>query len=94
MQAMMPSYLEAAMTNFRENQGKIREAFEKGFANSPIGKIHETNMAMMRAAAEAFIPGASGNGRKQQGSDADSTEIEMLRKQMAEMQKKLYELSK
>ncbi|TNE47355.1 MAG: polyhydroxyalkanoate synthesis repressor PhaR, partial [Sphingomonadales bacterium] len=30
MQAMMPSYLEAAMTNFRENQGKIREAFEKG----------------------------------------------------------------
>ena len=24
MQAMMPSYLEAAMTNFRENQSKIR----------------------------------------------------------------------
>src|SRR3546814_7067737 len=59
MQAMMPSYLEAAMTNFSENQSKIREAFEKGIANSPIVKIHETNMAMMRAATEAFIPGAA-----------------------------------
>lgn len=94
MQAMMPSYLEAAMTNFRENQGKIRDAFEKGIANSPIAKIHETNMAMMRAAAEAFIPGTSSPNRKEAKSDAEASEIEMLRKQMAEMQKKLDELSK
>ena len=29
MQSLMPSYLEASMQNFRENQSKIREAFEK-----------------------------------------------------------------
>src|SRR6056297_2952815 len=29
MQSMMPSYLEATVTNFREKQGEIREAFEK-----------------------------------------------------------------
>ena len=90
MQAMMPSYLEAAMTNFRENQGKIREAFEKGIANSPIAKIHETNMAMMRAATEAFLPGSA--KRSERGEGASSDEIAALRKQMAEMQKKLDEL--
>lgn len=94
MQSMMPSYLDAAMTNFRENQGKIREAFEKGIANSPIAKIHETNMAMMRAAADAFLPGAGNSGRKQTSKDAEASEIELLRRQMAEMQKKLDELSK
>lgn len=92
MQAMMPSYLEAAMTNFRENQGKIREAFEKGIANSPIAKIHETNMAMMRAATEAFLPGPT--KRSEKGEGASSDEIAALRKQMAEMQKKLDELGK
>jgi len=94
MQAMMPSYLDAAMTNFRENQGKIREAFEKGMANNPLVKIHETNMAMMRAAAEAFIPGAGSGGKRSASSNAEAGELEALRKQMAEMQKKLDELSK
>ncbi len=94
MQVMMPSYLEAAMTNFRENQGKIREAFEKGIANSPMAKIHETNMVMMRAAAEAFIPGTSSSAKKRTSAESKSGEIELLRKQMAEMQKKLDELSK
>ena len=92
MQSMMPGYLEAAMTNFRENQGKIREAFEKGIANSPMMKIHETNMAMMRAATDVLMPGVSkGNTKPKESSNA---EIDALRKQMAEMQKKLDELGK
>src|SRR3546814_1673944 len=82
MQAMMPSYLEAAMTNFRENQSKIREAFEKGIANNPIAKIHETNMAMMRAATEAFIPGAASILKKEPRRDASSGAIEALRQQI------------
>lgn len=92
MQAMMPSYLEAAMANFRENQGKIREAFEKGLANNPLARIHETNMAMMRAATEAFMPGTSKRSERAESGSGD--EIAALRKQMAEMQKKLDELSK
>ena len=74
MQSMMPSYLEAAMTNFRENQGKIRDAFEKGIANSPIVKIHETNMAMMRAATDALMPGSS--KRSSSSSEGSGSEIE------------------
>ena len=92
MQAMMPSYLEASMTNFRENQSKIREAFEKGISNSPIAKIHENNMAMVRAAAEALMPGT---GQKAgQAKDSSNEEIDALREQMAAMQKKLDELGK
>ncbi|MEM6908829.1 MAG: polyhydroxyalkanoate synthesis repressor PhaR [Pseudomonadota bacterium] len=101
MQAMMPSYLEASMDNFRANQSKIREAFEKGLTTGPLAAIHETNMAMMRAAADTFLPGtgASSSAEKRAGRahtehDASSDEIAALREQMAAMQKKLDELSK
>ena len=89
MQAMMPSYLEASMANFRKNREQLSEAFKEGMANNPLAKIHETNMAMMRAAAEAFIPPAA--KREPRSDDGDLAE---MRKQMAAMQKKLDELSK
>ena len=97
MQALMPSYLEASMTNFRENQAKIREAFEKGISATPFAAIHETNMAMMRAAADVFMPGIAGSGAKPKDKPktaAPSDEIAVLREQMAAMQKKLDDLSK
>jgi polyhydroxyalkanoate synthesis repressor PhaR len=97
MQNLMPSYLEATMTNFRERQGEIREAFEKGMQNNPITAIHETNMAMMRAAAETFIPGVSKSSSKKADpapTERSSDEIAALREQMAAMQKKLDELGK
>lgn len=98
MQAMMPSYLEASMANFRENQSKIREAFEKGLSNNPLSAIHETNMAMMRAAAQTLIPGVVSKpaAAKPEAptSDSSADEIAALRDQMASMQKKLDELGK
>lgn len=99
MQAMMPSYLEASMTNFRENQAKIREAFEKGISATPFAAIHETNMAMMRAAADVLMPGlAKGKGKPKPAASASAPdsrdEIAALREQMAAMQKKLDELGK
>lgn len=97
MQAMMPSYLEASMANFRDNQSKIREAFDKGISATPFAAIHETNMAMMRAAADVFMPGL-GKGRDKPASSKPATEardeIAVLREQMAAMQKKLDELGK
>ncbi|QDH34865.1 polyhydroxyalkanoate synthesis repressor PhaR [Porphyrobacter sp. YT40] len=95
MQAMMPSYLEASMTNFRENQSKIREAFEKGISATPFAALHETNMAMMRAAADVFMPGMGKAKDKPKPSAAEAPdEIAALREQMAAMQKKLDELGK
>lgn len=99
MQALMPSYLEASMANFRENQSKIREAFEKGISATPFAAIHETNMAMMRAAADVFMPGlAKGKAKPPAkptgGAPEARDEIAALREQMAAMQKKLDDLSK
>jgi polyhydroxyalkanoate synthesis regulator protein len=96
MQALMPTYLEASMANFRDNQAKIREAFEKGISSGPFAAIHETNMAMMRAAADVFMPGigkAKDKPTPQPASDSRD-EIAALREQMAAMQKKLDDLSK
>lgn len=98
VQGLMPSYLEASMDNFRANQGKIREAFEKGMSANPIAAIHETNMAMMRAAAETLIPGAGAAAKREKAEkpkpDSSTDELAALREQMAAMQKKLDELGK
>lgn len=97
MQAMMPSYLEASMANFRDNQTKIKEAFEKGLSATPFAALHETNMAMMRAAADVFMPGLAKSKTKAAPAPAASEgrdEIAVLREQMAAMQKKLDDLSK
>ena len=107
MQSLMPSYLEASMANFRDNQSKIREAFEKGMTSNPFTAIHETNMAMMRAAADVFLPGVvkgvvMGNDKPAAPATPAATpaaapagdELAALRDQMAAMQKKLDDLSK
>ncbi|MEM7700578.1 MAG: polyhydroxyalkanoate synthesis repressor PhaR [Pseudomonadota bacterium] len=95
MQNLMPSYLEASMDNFRQNQANIRDAFEKGMSSGPLAAIHETNMAMMRAAADTLLPG---NKKRVPSAPAEpsgsQTEIDTLKEQMAAMQKKLDELSK
>jgi len=103
MQNLLPSYLEASMNNFRENQSKIREMFEKGIGKTPLAKIHEANMAMMRAASEVWMNGARKNAPEKQHQRAEGqddakrdelSEIAALRKQMEEMQQKLDKLSK
>ncbi len=97
MQALMPSYLEASMANFRDNQSKIREAFEKSMTSNPFTAIHETNLAMMRVAADVFLPGVGKDKDKDRPAPPVAPardELALLREQMAAMQKKLDELGK
>jgi polyhydroxyalkanoate synthesis repressor PhaR len=97
MQSMMPSYLEASMTNFRQNREELAEAFKGGMGGNPIAKIAETNMALMRAATEAFIPGSQPAQREESANASDASsgdDIAALREQMASMQKKLDALGK
>ena len=88
MQSLIPHYLEASMENFRANQTKLAKAFEDSLGNNPIAKLAERNMAMFKAAASAFMPGAEAAAPSEpearQGSDIDA-----LRKQMEAMQKRL-----
>jgi polyhydroxyalkanoate synthesis regulator protein len=98
MQALLPGYLEASMEHFRENQNKLRKAIEDSIGSNPLAQIAQRNMEMFKAAAAAFVPGAT-QGREDEkpaGTTPASGEGELseLRKQMAEMQKKLEQLGK
>jgi len=86
MQAMMPSYLEASMENFRTNQVKLQEAFTTSLGPDAFTRIAETNMAMFQAAAAAFIPKPAAPEAKR------DDDLDALRRQMAEMQSKLDKL--
>ncbi len=91
MQALMPSYLEASMANFRKNREQLQTAFREGLASNPLAKLAETNIAVMKAMGEAFMPG---NRPDKSAPPAKDDEIAALRQQMAAMQKKLDELGK
>ena len=92
MQAMMPSYLEASMTNLRKNREQLQAAFAKGIESNPLAKMAEANFKMMQNAAEAFIPATrKADPAERAGQDDDLAE---MRAQMAAMQKKLDEMSK
>ena len=93
MQAMMPAYLEAMMTNFRDNQAKVAEALHARAGSNPFAAMAENNLAMMRAAADALMPKRSETPRAKE-PPAKPDDLDELRAQMAAMQKKLDELGK
>ena len=92
MQSLMPHYLEATMDNFRANQRKLQETWQASMGPDALAKLAETNMAMFKAAASAFMPGGAPPPSKPAAKSEE--DLDALRKQMAEMQKKLDELSK
>ena len=91
MQAMMPQYLEASMENFRANQSKLQDAWKASMSPDAFAKLAETNMAMFKAAASAFMP--KGDAAPPP-PPKPSSELDALREQMAAMQRKLDELGK
>ena len=93
MQSLIPHYLEASMENFRANQTKLAKAFETSLGNNPLAKLAEQNMAMFKAAASAFMPGAEKPEPKAPPA-GDNGDLAALRDQMAEIQKRLDALGK
>ena len=102
MQGLVPHYLEASMDNFRDNQQKLRSAFEESFGNNPLAKIAKQNLEMFKAATAAFMPGAmqqegaapSDPAASEPAAAEGEDELSTLRAQMAAMQKKLDSLGK
>jgi len=93
MQSLIPHYLEASMENFRSNQVKLQKAFGDSLGNNPLAKLAEQNMAMFKAAASAFMPGAE-KPAEPVSEAAPSGDLSALREQMAEIQKRLDALGK
>lgn len=99
MQSLLPHYLEASMEHFRENQLKLRKAFEESLGNNPLAAIAQRNMEMFKAATAAFMPGIEqGATPAAPGSvkpaEAEGDDLATLKAQMADMQKMLDKLSK
>jgi polyhydroxyalkanoate synthesis repressor PhaR len=94
MQSLIPHYLEASMDNFRANQAKLHKAFEDSLGNNPLAKLAEQNMAMFKAAASAFMPGAEKPEPQAPASSSSLDDLAALREQMADIQKRLDTLGK
>lgn len=92
MQAFLPGYLEASMEHFRENQAKMRKAIEDSIGSNPLAQLAQRNMEMFKAAAAAFVPGAVAKDDPAPAAEGD--DLDSLRKQMADMQKKLDQLAR
>ena len=89
MQSLLPHYQEASMDHFRENQLKLRKAFEESLGNNPLAAIAQRNMEMFKAAASAFMP-----GMEPPAAEKPADDLSTLKAQMAEMQKMLDKLTK
>ena len=95
MQAMMPSYLEATMENFRTNQARLQDAFKSSMSGDAFSKLAETNMAVFQAAASAFMPKGTDTGATPPpaapppGAKDEASELAQLRAQMKAMQEQL-----
>lgn len=108
LQAVVPNYLEHSMGSFARNQEQMRDYLDTTFGGlNPFGQIEEIskqNMAMFENAMKMFSPFYGQNGAdlpftpppaapKQDADNAGDDDIDDLRSQMLEMQRKLDSLS-
>jgi polyhydroxyalkanoate synthesis repressor PhaR len=96
MQMLVPRYLEASIDTFTREQGKLREQMAQAFGGVGLGAMEEQvrrNMEMFEKTFAMFAPFARGvtkpPGEKMEGS---TSEMDELRRQLAEMQKRLDKL--
>jgi polyhydroxyalkanoate synthesis repressor PhaR len=82
MQSMVPQYLEASMSAFRDNQAKFHQAMQGALGSGPFAEMAKRNMAMFEAATSAFVP-------KPKADD----EVAKLKAQLAELQAKIDKLA-
>jgi polyhydroxyalkanoate synthesis repressor PhaR len=106
MQALVPSYLEMSIDNLTKEQGKLREQMSKAFGPAAFTAMSEhvrTNMALFNEAMKMFSPFRAASERaagertaseSDEGAAAETGELDYLKQQMAEMQKKLEALSR
>ena len=102
MQMLVPRYLEVSLESFTREQEKFREQMAQAFGVSPFGALEDQvrrNMEMFERAFSMFTPFARREGQnpaapgapdKPAGKPAD---IDELKRQLDEMQKKIERLT-
>ena len=102
MQAMVPSYLEHSIQMLTENQQKFRDQMTNAFGAQNFGVMEEfgqKNMDMFRNAMSMFLPfskmpSTSDKSTEAASTKADNEDIDVLKKELAEMQKRLDKLGR
>jgi polyhydroxyalkanoate synthesis repressor PhaR len=97
MQALVPSYLEYSIQTLAQNQQKFREQMQSTFGSDVIQAMEDQvqkNMTMFRGALKMFTPfGLAGGAPAAATAQQDNTDIDALKQQLDEMQKRLDKLS-
>jgi len=108
MQMLVPRYLEVSLESLTREQEKFRQQMAQAFGGTPFGALEEQarrNMEMFERAFAMFAPfgrrpgqgAGQGNAETdkpaQPGAATNGDEIDDLKRQMEEMQKRLDRLS-
>ena len=97
MQALVPSYLEYSIQTLAQNQQKFRDQMQSTFGTNVFQAMEDQvqkNMTMFRDALKMFTPfGLPGAAAPASGEPQDKGDIETLKSQLDEMQKRLDKLS-
>ena len=107
LQGVVPSYLEASMQTFAQNQERMRQAFGGNAAMANFETMARGNMEWFEQAMRMFSPfgAGAGAGAGRDASDrpaADDTkappdlseDLDQLQRQLAEMQSQLEKLTR
>lgn len=100
MQMLVPRYLEASIESFTREQGKFREQMAQAFGVGGFGPLEDQvrrNMEIFEKTFAMFTPFAHGQtssaGEKPAQRGGASSEMDELKRQLEEMQKRLDRLS-
>ena len=103
MQSLVPTYLEHSIKALTENQQKFRDQMSTAFGPGSFGMMDEhvqKNMAMFRDAMSMFTPFGLGGAvptaatsEPDKGTKGAETDLEALKREMAEMQQRLSKLA-
>jgi polyhydroxyalkanoate synthesis repressor PhaR len=106
MQMLVPRYLEVSIESLTREQAKFREHMAQAFGGSPFGALEDQvrrNMEMFERTFSMFTPFArregqaaepeKATGESEGGSSSGGAEIDDLKRQMEDMQKRLDKLS-
>ncbi len=102
MQAMVPSYLEHSIQMLTENQQKFRDQMSNAFGAQNFGVMEELgqkNMDMFRNAMSMFLPfskmpSSTDTTNTPEPTKSGDEDIDVLKKELAEMQKRLDRLGR
>jgi polyhydroxyalkanoate synthesis repressor PhaR len=99
MQMVVPRFLEASIQSFSQQQGKFRDQMAQAFGNVGLGAMEDQvrrNMEMFEKTFAMFSPFAAAAARQAAPSDkpaSGGSEMDDLKRQLDEMQKRLDRLS-